>query len=380
MLRLYMKKSKATRLLLLVSQFVIALVATTPAFAQSSGTWTKTGSMNTPREGHSATLLQNGQVLVAGGLNNTGVIAGAELYDPKQGKWTVTGSMNAIRTGRGAVLLQNGQVLVVGGSGNTQQYLSSAELYNPATGTWTLTGSMSEARGGFSATLLPSGQVLVAGGVLYNGPILSSAELYNPATGTWTATGSMNQARVGQAAMLLANGKVLVAGGGGTSASLYSAELYDPATGAWTMTGGSNIAFAAFGMLLANGEALVTNQRGGGAQLYNLSTGTWTFDGSGNNSGSLGQTVTLLGTGMVLTCGGTSGVYPRPTVVLTACDLFDPSTRNDAPTGSMHVARDTHTATVLQNGQVLVAGGESQEKKGNTIIDFYTNTAELYTP
>jgi hypothetical protein len=80
---------------------------------------------------------------------------------------------------------------------------------------------------------------------------------------------------------------------------------------------------------------------------------------------------------MVLSCGGTSGVYPAKTHILASCDLFDPSTQNDAVTGSMTIPRHLHTATVLQNGQVLAAGGQTQNNVGKFSI---TGSAELYTP
>jgi N-acetylneuraminic acid mutarotase len=106
-----------------------------------------------------------------------------------------------------ATLLQNGQVLVTGGSNGNG---TLAELYNPSTGTWTVTGSMSSTRTGYAATLLPNGKVLVAGGTCVNGSCVyfSSAELFDPTTGTWTATGSMNTARVDHTATLLSNGLV----------------------------------------------------------------------------------------------------------------------------------------------------------------------------
>jgi len=98
-----------------------------------------------------------------------------------------TGSLSAARESHTATLLPDGKVLVAGGYNSS--YLSSAELYNPSNGTWTATGSMAAARGSHTATLLPDGRVLVAGD--YNGSsYLSSAELYDPSNGTWTATGS----------------------------------------------------------------------------------------------------------------------------------------------------------------------------------------------
>ena len=197
----------------------------------ANGAWSATGSMATNRAMHTATLLPNGKVLVAGGLTSQGTHNlsnnGAELYDPMTGTWKVTGAMSTARYSHTATLLPNGKVLVAGGVKNGS-YVSSAELYDPTTETWTTTGGMTVPRSQHTATLLPNGKVLVAGGVG-----LSSTELFDPASGTWTATGSMTSARRLHTATLLPSGKVLVAGGVGLS----SAELYDPASGIWTTTG-----------------------------------------------------------------------------------------------------------------------------------------------
>ena len=181
--------------------------------------------MTTPRSNHTATLLQNGQVLVAGG----GSISepSAELYDPNTGSFTATGSMGTNRYVANAALLSNGQVLITGGisiPGNI--YLASAELYDPMTGTFSYTAnSMSNARGYFTATLLQNGQVLAAGG--YDGSDQRlTADLYNPTTRMFSPTGSMTNQQGGPAT-LLANGQVLIAGGY-NSGSLSTAELYDP--------------------------------------------------------------------------------------------------------------------------------------------------------
>ncbi len=202
----------------------------------ATGRWTTTGSLNTARAYHTATLLPNGKVLVVGGLNpvSSGIyLSSAELYDPATGTWTTTGSMTTIRGYHTATLLPNGKVLVAGGY--NFGYPTGAELYNPATGTWATSGALTTARRYHTATLLPNGQVLVAGG--YNGSsVLSSAELFDPAAGTWTATNSLTTARQYHTATLLPNGKVLVAGGYNGSSVLSSAELFDPATGTWAAT------------------------------------------------------------------------------------------------------------------------------------------------
>ncbi len=241
--------------------------------------------------------------------------------------------MTTPRENQTATLLQNGQVLVMGG-GNSTGGLSSAELYNPATGTWTPTGSMSIARTDHTATLLHNGQVLVAGSAGCCGG--SSAELYNPATGTWTTTGSMNFPRYGQLAGLLASGQVLVVCG-----------VDDPGVPPCA------------------------------AELYNPATGTWAQDGQAGPSAQRGFSATLLNNGQVLFSGGTVGTYPAKVTVRATATLFDPATATSTSTGSMTIPRAFHTLTLLPDGQVLAAGGETQNTKGTFSI---TASAELYTP
>jgi N-acetylneuraminic acid mutarotase len=146
--------------------------------AQALGRWKVTGDLNVPRGGQTATLLQNGQVLVAGG-DATGV--GAELYDPVTDVWTATGNLiTGRRESDTATLLPNGQVLVTGGISGTHQ-TDSAEQYDPTTGTWAATASLKAGRYGHTATLLFNGQVLVAGGASFRIGGLTRAQLYRSA-------------------------------------------------------------------------------------------------------------------------------------------------------------------------------------------------------
>jgi len=231
----------------------------------TTGTWTDTGSLATARWFHTATLLPNGQVLVAGGEKGGRphlIVDTAELYDPATGMWRATGSMTTGRYLHTATLLPNGLVLVAG-SAQPGGSLASAELYDPATGVWAATGSMTTRRMLHTATLLPNGQVLVAGGFReFLVTWLSSAELYDPVTGVWTPTGSMTTARGEHTATLLPNGQVLVAGGDGPHFDLASAELYDPATGMWTATDSMATArYVHTATLLPNGQVLVAGGR-----------------------------------------------------------------------------------------------------------------------
>src|SRR5438552_17164875 len=149
---------------LVLSLFLFGIGGHGPAaMAQSPGTFTPTGNLTTGRFHHTATLLPNGKVLIAGGEYPTRpTTPSAELYDPSTGKFTPTGSMSVHRAFHTAILLANGKVLIVGGG-----YSASAELYDPATGTFSPTGDMLLARTTApTATLLNDGTVLIAGGGL----------------------------------------------------------------------------------------------------------------------------------------------------------------------------------------------------------------------
>jgi hypothetical protein len=213
--------------MLLPAVLILHLMAIQHAKAQF---FTNSGSLKIGREKCTATSLLNGKVLVAGGVggqHNSETLADAELFDPIAGTWTATGVMPMGCYSHTATLLFNGKVLVAGGSLG-----KNAELYDPNTETWTNMGSMNTGRIYHTATLLPNGKVLFAGGA-DAGP---SSELYDPTTGASTNTGPMTDTRSFHTATLLPNGKVLVAGGMVYGKSFSSAELYDPTTGTWTAT------------------------------------------------------------------------------------------------------------------------------------------------
>ena len=370
-----------------VAEVGSAAAAAGPAIRASGGgpggpanTWVPTGPMAVARAGQTATLLDNGKVLISGGGTRR-----AELYDPSTKTFSTTGSMAAARQDATATLLADGDVLVAGGTtGGTQ--LDSAELYDPHVGTWTPTGSMHVARAGQTATLLPDGDVLVAGGGC-NGQAygcnagsflvtLKSAELYDPSTGTWSLTGSMEEGRQLFTATLLADGEVLVAGGFNSCdddfcSDLATAELYDPATGRWAATGsfhGPREQQTA--TLLPDGEVLMAggfNEGGDGqghpsadAELYDPSSGSWTPTAPLPQP-HYGQTATLLPGGWVLVAGGQSA----------AAELYQPQSGAWVPTGSMSTPRTDQTATLLSTGQVLVTGGTGPDGQPQATAERY---------
>ena len=344
-------------------------LATTLSFA-----WTPTGSLRTARASHTATVLTNGLALVAGGTGGANnALASSELYNSASGSWTSTGEMNVARVSARAVLLPNGTVLTMGGCivndclGNTTK---SAEIFNPSTGTWSVTGSMRTGRAEFVAVLLPSGHVLVAGGCTsYDAAgcvgVTAAAELYNPATGTWTVTGAMRAARMALTATVLINGKALIAGGQtAASDALGSSELYNPATGTFTLTGrlitprsGHTATLLKSGLVLMAGGENVNGISISKAELYNPTTGMYVATGN-MPSNRQEHVAVMLSTGAVLIAGG-NNVNLTTTTPLASCAIYNPTTGTWGAATGMTSARADHTATLLHNGHVLVAGGDN---------------------
>ena len=234
--------------------------ASAEIYDPTTGSFSPTGSMHAPREFHTATLLNDGRVLIAGGLSgappttssailasfetaesSASVLATAEVFDPATGTFTTTGSMSTFRDHHTATLLTDGRVLVAGGGGEAYASSTSADIYDPATGRFTKTGSMHTGRWLHTATLLNDGQVLILGGRSPKDSVYRSAELYDPRTGTFRTAGNMREGRQQHSATLLEDGRVLIAGGywsdGRNWRVLSSAEMYDPAAGSFTAIG-----------------------------------------------------------------------------------------------------------------------------------------------
>ena len=286
-------------------------------FDPASGTFARAGSMVHGRSGHSATLLADGRVLLAGG-DEEGSLAAAEILDPATGLSTPTGSMAVSRWGHTATLLKDGRALVVGGWSGGGLAEALAEAYDPATGAFAAAGTLGQGRMAHSATRLQNGEVLIVGGA---GPIntqLASAEIYDPVEGSFRPTGSLTTRRQGHQATELPDGTVLITGGmSAPGIATASAELYDPATGAFTEVGV-------------------------------MQTPRW------------GHSATLLLSGRVLVVGGVS----RYGSDLDSAELYDPVSRAFSVAASMIRRRSGHVAVPLLDGRVLVAYGGNMRSAG----------------
>ena len=286
---------------------------------------------------------------------------------PATGAFSPTGSMTAARFRAAATLLADGRALVVGGS----EDVAAAEIFDPPTGAFSPTGAMSITRTGATATLLADGRVLVIGG-WHDPDYLASAEIFDPPTGTFSPTGPMTTARDQHLATLLRDGRVLVVGGLNGSGYLASAEIYDPKTGTFSPTGSMSVARERHTVtLLADGRVLVVGGSGpamdvaepvhASAEVYDARTGEFSPTGSMTTRRD-DHTATLLEDGRILVAGGNG---------LAAAEIYDPKTGTFGPTGSMSGAHAYHTATLLADGRVLVAGG---------IGGAGTATAEIFDP
>jgi len=342
---------------LVVATVCLAVWAADSAPMPTAGTVRSAGPMLEPRSGHTATLLPNGKVLIAGGMRrNQDFYRSAELYDPSTGKFERTGDMNVARVGHVAVLLRSGQVLIAGGwigGGAT----GSAELYDPSTGKFRLIGKMTAPRGNPSATLLENGDVLIAGGGDSFGPDgVASAELFHADTLKFEALAPMHYARVEHTASLLQDGRVLIAGGRGDRVNA-SAELYDPNTKKFVPTGNLRVArYKHTAGLLPDGHVLIAggsdardwNGTLSSAEIYDPLTGRFTAAPSLNESRfKLPGVAAPVGQGELLVAGGSKQV-----------EVYD-SRAGKFVLASGQLSGPWHfmTETPLKDGRVLLAGG-----------------------
>ncbi|HEY6300738.1 MAG TPA: kelch repeat-containing protein [Candidatus Binatus sp.] len=390
------------------------------------------------------TLPASGDVLIAGGMGSgkktMKTLASSEFYDPVKGAFSQTGALPATAAISGATALSSSpgaKVVAFGGiSGKGKAsvallsfsgtVLSGAELYDPSVGSWTATAnSLSVPRAGATATLLGSGNVLIAGGFNASEVALNTAEIFNPTAGTFTATdNNMTDPRAHHTATLLSNGKVLLVSGltdnNGTLSQ--TADIFDPSAGThgvFTESAGfPAVGAAAAAVLFPSGpranEVLITGGDGCGinfvcssqtAQIYDPVADSFSVVGSMTEF-RLTHTATLIrgsgssDDGKVLVAGGvnveaslSAGTVPGAaafTTISKSAELFDPVSETFTCIGgaaksggcnpSMKTSRAGHTATLLNNGTVLIAGGFAGYGRPGLQMGAATKEAEIFTP
>ncbi|HUP70593.1 MAG TPA: kelch repeat-containing protein [Acidimicrobiales bacterium] len=304
-------------------------------YQPDTGTWLPTGPLTGARAGHSATVLDDGQVLVVGGcVVPTDLVAcpgtpSAEMYLPALGVFVPTGPLSAGRVAHSATLLADGRVLVAGGR-NGSNPIASAEIYDPISGLFAPAGALATPRSDHTASSLPNGRVLVAGGRGPGGAPLASAEVFDPVSRTFAATGPMAVARFGHTGTSLADGTVVVAGGGtdGLATATAAVERYDPLAAAFASAGAlARPRYSHTATLLPGGSLLVTGGSGTSgavrsAELHDPGTQTSVYTDpmrtprAGTVFNAVGHVAALLADGRVLVAGGSTSasteVYTPP--------------------------------------------------------------------
>ena len=348
-----------------------------------------TTAMIERRAGSTATTLTNGLVLIAGGEHpgansgNATSTATAELFDPATGRFTRTGSMATSRTRHTATLLSDGRVLVAGGwvaRGGSFDKLASAEVFDASTGSWTTVGSMASPRDSFTATRLADGRVLILGGWADGGlgPD-ATAEVFDPLTGMFAAVNGMSIARGGHTATLLPDGRLLIVGGSPFDTEARP-ELYDPATGSSSLlpvlttprSGHSATLLPDGHVLIAGGTNLFGNPLS--TELFDPASAT--FQVAASAAGAHGAIAVRLADGRVLLADGSPEIFdPRGTTAVQSA----PPRRDGvfAPAGPMDVDRYGHLATRLPDGRVMVSGGNATGS-GNNVT--YATAIEVFDP
>ena len=353
-----------------------AIPTTTPVSVSSEDTISASSASpeGRARARHTATLLDDGRVLVVGGVGGSAAddltTASADLYDPSSGTWVPSAGMAQPREEHAATLLLDGRVLVVGGLDNrSRSFRDSAELYDPAGDAWSLAASMTDRRSNPTITLLQDGRVLIVGGGI---DATLDAEIYDPSIDEWSSGGSMAERRSAHTAASLVDGRVLVAGGIGLS----STGIYDRSTGDWTSVASmKGLRSDHTATLLEDGTVLVTGGWGidGGltelasAEVYNPTSDEWSIINRMSQP-RVFHTATMLRDGRLLVIGGASDEGS-----LATGELYDSATHTWSSTGSMVEARTFHRATLLPDGKVLVTGGYGEER-------VVLSSAEIYDP
>ena len=336
-------------------------------------TWEQQSRLNYARAYHTANTLSTDKILIAGGQ---GGMKTCELYDIASGTYTVTDSMKDARFYHTSVELDNGKIMVMGGFNGFNDTLNSCEIFDPTTELWTITTSMNYKRYYHTSTLLDDGRVLVAGGYGYKlgdpqlpGTYLTSCEIYDPSSETWTETGSLNEARNQHGATLLSGGNVLVAGGINKTwnydfVSLDSAEIFDVGTETWTEVSSMNHQRDNVNLILMpNSKVFVSGGSMGQErdtyadtiEIYDANADTWTLSSSKMTYKRHYHLCDMLNNNQILIAGGysfapTGGVSKR-------VEIYDILTDTFSVSSNLQIPSYFGTLTEIDSDNVLCVGG-----------------------
>lgn len=331
--------------------------------------------------------------VLAGGLAVAGVFAGRDAPSTAAGEvagdWFTSRPLQALRGTTSVVALPGGRVMVAGG-GMGRVPLAASEVFEPRFGSWTDWAELNQPRRGQRAVALKDGSVLVAGGIA-RGELLSSAEVHGRSAGSpWREVERMRQSRLGHTMTVLPSGRVLVTGGTGGSANsgrggqtvrpVASAELFDPESRTWDDVGRMRIPrFEHSASLLADGRVLIAGGIGVRRGEAGPVSSAEVFDPVTRRFSRVRDMATVrtdhaavtLEDGRVLVVGGDDG-----RMALAAAEIFDPARRTWSKAAPLERSRRGHSATRLADGTVLVTGGESFVEGTRTSL----SAAERYRP
>ncbi len=332
--------------------------------------------MSTPRDAECAVLTGDRVLLIGGRTRPSGATTETvDLFDPAAGTVTPCAPMQGSRSFCPPVPLKDGLILLPGGFRQLQHdtTLRACELFSPTRCRWTRVGNMDKPRELHTADLLPDQTVLIAGG-FSNGAILNTAEIYVPRRHRFYPVGNLHTARFGHTASLLPEGLLIVGGRTSGDKSLRSTEIYNFKSKTWSF--GPTLVqdrFRHMATVLQDGRILIVGGYSSSqsrtldtAEIYDPQTGLFTLLKSKLSDGCMDHTATLLPDGRVLIAGGWCS---DKHCTLASVDLFDPKTDRFSPAAPLPISRHEQAALLLPDGRVLIAGGLQVEPKTQHTLD-----------
>ncbi len=361
-----------------------------------AGAFSSAPAMGAPRAQHTATTLPDGRVLVTGGTDGQGTYQSSEVFDPVANAWTPLQSMMTVnnfdsaRQLHTATLMTNGRVLIAGGLGvdtsaNQFTALATCVVFDPASDTFTATGAMPQARGWHNAVNLSNGQVLVAAGVNDQLAAIKSSATYDPASGQWQAAGNSGahthgaMVTVGQQTIIASGCDITYTQNGPQLNAMASpiTERYDAQARTFGQAAnnvGDRIYYA--GAASSSGKALFAGGLGISGQNLVPTDTTEVYDPSQNafvpgpamSVARYGVELAEIGnTGDMLMVGGIEGQANT-----AVGEVFQMNTNTIVGQASMAEARVDHKAVTLNDGRILVVGGADDNGDSLDTCEFFT--------